>query len=483
MKKTRKKNSIREEIVYLIYNNSNTIINVTEDQSFEINQKNPYFKGDSTLKAVDFEWKNNDTFPTFLTAANVVSVPKGVKRAIDRLPKKVLKKIDKNITVAKEKCLIVASSLTPALFIDEREKWKSLSSKILHAETKRGKDNTYVYQYVIEALEYSTTSTFPVIECKTNANGRDSYESGVISKQYRFSSTYQGLNLAKYELLDEDCINRKRNFLYSRLNRARKNPIANNMLLLYELINLPSVDQIKARGKILVGDKYKTKKGKLLTFLNGQKKSRFKNCEDRSYVEDHIKKFEFLTSNSFMIPNIGNHKSGGRVIDSFNLMPSWIREMCKIDREDIIELDYSAFHPNIAMSIYGGTTKFLTHEEIAKSLEKPLREIKIEHLSFFNKHPNHMIQSPLYTFYKEHEPKLLKNIVEDKLNHGYKRTSRRLFKKEVEIMTSCIVKLNSIGVVVMYVYDALYCKKSQTEIVKHVMNTTVIEHVVYTRAK
>jgi hypothetical protein len=50
-----------------------------------------------------------------------VQLPKGVKRHIDRLPKKVLKKIDNNINLAKEKCVILASALTHTVFYEEHE--------------------------------------------------------------------------------------------------------------------------------------------------------------------------------------------------------------------------------------------------------------------------------------------------------------------------------------------------------------------------
>ena len=50
-------------------------------------------------------------------------------------------------------------------------------------------------------------------------------------------------------------------------------------------------------------------------------------------------------------------------------------------------------------------------------------------------------------------------------------------------MTSVIQKLNNMGIYVMYVYDALCTTKENLDVVKKVMNETIIEHGVYTTAK
>src|SRR5690606_23644479 len=111
-----------------------------------------------------------------------------------------------------------------------------------------------------------------------------------------------------------------------------------------------------------------------------------------------------LVNNGYLTPNVGDYKSGGRVVDSFNLMPSWIRSIVKIDNEEIIELDYKALHPNIAISLYKGSTKYLTHYKVANILKEELSSVKIEHLSFFNKRLKDMMRSPLYHYYSKEEP-------------------------------------------------------------------------------
>ncbi len=456
---------------------------VTEEPASRNIEKTPYFTGSSTLYHDFNGWTNNDNYPIFLSECASITIPKGIKRQIERLPKKVLSKIDADKNTAVEKCLIAASNLTSTLFHEDEEKWKSLSSKVLHEQLKKGNDNTFIYQFVVDALEYSTDGTLPILECKKNSYGADTYENGIISKQYKFSSIYQNKGVVTYRLKTPDSIDKRKKYLYTKLNEACNNPIGKNLIYLYQFIETPIIPEIINQGRHLSKQKFRTKKGKLLTYLNNKAKNYYTDFQDRSFVEDNLKMFEYLTSTGYMIPIIGNNKSGGRVVDSFNLMPSWIRQMCKIGNENICEIDYKALHPNIAIAIYGGKIEYLTHEKVASSIGKPIKEIKIEHLSFFNRHPNDMAKSVLHKYYYDSEREMLEKIIEDKVLHGYKYTSRLLFKKEVEIMTSCIERLNKKDVYVLYVYDALYCKRSQVDIVKEVMNDEIIKFGVYTNVK
>ncbi|AIZ41223.1 hypothetical protein [Cellulophaga baltica] len=479
-----KLSSREKEDEYYLFNsitNNYTINYVTDEDEDDVGNKVSEFTGVSNEGGDYYRWKNDDTYPIFLSECSSITIPRRIKRDLERLPKNILKKIDQEKSVAVEKCLISVSNLTPTIFKDN--KWKSLSSKVLHEQTKRGNDNTYIYKHIIRALEYHTNSTLPIIECKKNSYNTDTYEKGIIAKQYKFSSHYEFSNVVKYNLKDGDSIKKRTRYLYSKLNRASKNPIGKNLISLYGRIELPTENEILIEGRRLVKEGYRTKKGKLLTYLNKRSKDYFSDFESRSFIEENLKQFKYLTSSGYMIPNIGDIKSGGRVVDSFNLMPSWIRQMCLIDNEEIVELDYSAFHPNIALSIFEGNTQFLTHQQVAKDLDKNVQEVKIEHLSFFNKHPNEMKKSILYRYYSSKEPLMLNRIIQDKHRNNYKNTSKLLFNKEVEIMTECIKALNKRNVYVIYVYDALYCKKSDKNIVKEILNKAVIDNGVFTQVK
>ena len=80
---------------------------------------------------------------------------------------------------------------------------------------------------------------------------------------------------------------------------------------------------------------------------------------------------------------------------------------------------------------------------------------------------------------------MMKNIINEKYENRYKHriTSRRMFKKEVEIMADVITQLNKEGIKVLYIYDALACLPNHSERVNQVLDETVLKHGVKTRAK
>jgi hypothetical protein len=428
--------------------------------------------------------KYYDTYPQFLADFNYVLIPKKLKRHLDRkIPINLLKKVDLNKAIAVEKCLIIASNLTSTLFSDE--KWKSLSAKILNEQIKKGNDNTFVYNHVLDVLKYSTNTSAPVIETKKNSYGKDIYQEGICSKQFQFTSNFSDSGIANYFLKDKDCISKRTKFVYKNLSMAISNPIGSNLLHLYQSIELPTQREIYDEAKRLIALKHITKKGKILTFLNHRNKHHYSNFDNRSFVEENIKTFEYLTDRGFMIPIVGNDKSGGRVYDSLNLMPSWIRKLIKIDGEPTVEIDFRALHPNIAMCIYGGQKKFITHQQIAEESGFDISKVKIEHLSFFNQKVSQMRNSVLYDYYYNSEKEMINRIIEDKYNSRDKHriTSKKLFKREVGIMTNCIIRLNSQGIYVGYVFDALFCNEKDAKTVIEIMNEEVLKNNVYTTAK
>lgn len=457
---------------------------VTDSTTSNMTSLNPIKTKDKTSFIQSSTEQFYDTYPQFLADFSYILVPKKLKRHLDRnIPAFLLKKIDPNKEVAVEKCLIIASNLTSTLFTEE--KWKPLSSKILNEQVKKGNDNTFIYNYVLDVLKYSFNTSAPVIETKKNSSGDDIYQEGVCSKQFRFTSDYSNNGIANYFLKDQDSINKRRKYVYKNLSIAKSNPIGNNLLHLYESIELPSQKEIINEAKRLIKQNYVTKKVKLLTFLNHRNKQYYSDFENRSFVEENIKTFEYLTNRGFMIPIVGNDKSGGRIFDSINLMPSWIRKLIKIDGESIVEIDFCALHPNIAMSIYGGEKKYITHKQIADESGIDILKVKIEHLSFFNQKVNQMKSSVLFDFYKNSEKEMIDKIIEDKYSSRdkHKITSKRLFKKEVEIMTKCIARLNKEGVYVGYVFDALFCKSKDAKNVLEAMNEEAKNNNIYTTAK
>ena len=469
------------------YNSSSSfpLIYVTVDRKESKSSKSPVNSGVKEQYDIEITGESHTGFPLFFqTNIATIFIPKNVKTHLGRfVPKQYLKNIDRDKNIAIEKCLVFVCNLSSTVYSDDR--WKSLSSKQVHEQTKKGNDNTFIYTHIIKALAYKSNTTDAVIMVKKNEYGYETYQEGVACKEYSLTDTYFNGGLVEYNIKDKGIIQKRNKFFYSQLKNATENTIGNNLIDLYSKIELPSHAEIIFEAKRLTKVNYRTKKGKILTFLNKHPKSYYKDASARSFVEQDIKLFDYLTKRGFMIPIIGTDKSGGRVVDSFTLMPSWIRRLIKIDGKFIVEVDYSALHPNIAMSLYGGSRKYLTHLQVAKDSNIALSDVKIAHLSYFNERVQGMKRSPLYSYYSESETAMNEAIIKEKQMSlkGHRMTSMRMFAKEVEIMTECIKQLNSKGIYVGYVYDALFCKESDAKLVAEIMNTVVLEFNVFTTAK
>jgi len=405
---------------------------------------------------------------------NSILIPRKAETNLRKyVSKALLKEIDPDNDVAVEKCLVLLSNLASTYYTEDR--WKRLNSEILHEQTKN-KDNTYIYKKIVEVLK-TGTSTGAMLEVD------ESYSKGRESKKYKIPDSYFKPGLTEYFIKDNGIVQTRNKIYYRLINEAHENPICNNLLKLYSKINLPTSKEFLAIGKQLVKDCYATKKGKILTMRNKHKNDYWKDSDNRSFVEDGTEIFEYLTNRGFMIPTAGDNKSGGRVVDSFTLMPAWIRNEITIDGKKLVECDYRALHPNLAMYLYNGKHEYLTHEKIAEETGIDLKLIKTEHLSFFNKNWHGMIKSPLFHYYSKHEPKMLSRIYHDKKTNSYKVTSKKMFKLEVEIMTDVIKHLNSVGIYVLYVYDALLCEEKDKTVVMETMNRIILEHGVKTCVK
>ena len=388
-------------------------------------------------------------------------------------PKIMLRGIDSDVNLAVEKCLVFLSNLCSTYYTDD--KWKSLNATILHQQTK-SKDNTYIYTRIIDVLKHGT-SKGAFIEVN------DSYLEREYCKKYRLTDTYLKAGLVEYIIKDAGLVLNQNRLFYEQLNQAIEHPICSNLIKMYPKIELPTSKELLVIGKRLAKAGHHTKKGKILTMRNNHINEYWKDSDNRSFVEDNIKLFEFLTKRGFMIPGVGDEKSGGRVVDSFTLMPAWIREQITVDGTKLSECDYTALHPNIAIKLYDGKLTYLTHQNVEERTGIDVKSIKIEHLSFFNKQWLAMLKSPLFPFYSNHEPYMLSRIYNDKKEHGHKVTSAKMFSVEVAIMNDVIKHLSTIGINVLYVYDALLCEEKDKAIVVETMNRIILEHGVYTCVK
>lgn len=425
----------------------------------------------------DFNFKEFVNSQKLLADVNTLIVPKRSVRLLSakKIEKRLLE-ISSNKILAVEYCLVFLSNLVHIQFTGNNENWKSLSSKVLREQIP-GSEGTY--KKVIEFLLEPIFLFSPLIEVKLNERETETYEVGARSKQYRLSSLFLNNKVEIYKISNSYHKKRRLDIYRTKIIESKNNLIVTNLLSIYPKLTLPAEDEILVEAKRLVGMKYRNGKGKKLTILNGRKKTDLVD-QKRIYLEDSLKLFKYLTENGFKYPSLSGKRSGGRVYDSINMMPKFIRNIIKIDYENTIDVDFRCLHPNLAVKLYGGTTRFITHEMIKDKLGMELYIVKEEHLSFFNKKTQQMRKSILYPYYETNEPTMLKNIIADKNENNYKITSQKMFDLEVKIMTECIRRLNKIEINVLYVFDALLVKCSDQKAVENIMNQVISEMGIYT---
>ncbi|WP_264566290.1 hypothetical protein [Flavobacterium sp. N3904] len=449
---------------------------------------NTFLKDKEVLDLSRVTAYNDDNITTDISAQlslfvinnNRIKIPSKVEYVIRKyVSRKLLKEIHKDVEVAIELCLLFCTQLNSTYFDikngSQPNGWKSLRAEYLRDFLSL---NPLTYKKVITALE-EPLKKGAILECD---------HISIIGEKnhfYRLTPPYLGKGIVSYDLKTKEAIALLNKHYYRVLGEAKKNPICENLIRFYQDISLPTMDQIKKEADRLIALGYVTKKDKKLTKLNKHARSYYKNHKELSFMEDAIEIFEYLTDNGLLIPTVGGEASGGRVVDSFTLMPSWIRNLVLINGQAHIESDYSCLHPNIAIALYDGSTSNLTHSDLGSELNIEVKMVKNEHLSFFNKQFWQMKQSPLYSYYQQNEPRMLQNVIAEKYSSQYKHkiTSRRLFAKEVEVMTAVIQQLNKEGIFVGYVYDALFFHPDYAKRVKEVMDTIIQQYAIKTIAK
>ena len=468
---------------YIIYSGS------FQSSSLFINDvyKYLYIRNDERVDITRLTENNDDNItteihtqlPLFFINRNRIKVPSKIAYTLSRhMPKHLLKDIHPDVEVAIEFCLIFMTQLTSTYFevMEKRgDGWKHLKAEYLRELLSL---SSKTYDKVITALTYP-------LEKGQIMERILKYTKGKESRKYRIGERYIGKGIVGYDVKTKEAQGVLNRHYFRSLTTANDNPICQNLIEFYRDITLPSIDQINKEAKRLIKLGYKARKGKLLTRLNKHSRDYWKDSVPRGFVEDAVEIFSYLTDNGLMIPTIGSERSGGRVVDSITLMPSWIRRMVKIGGKTAVECDFSCLHPNIALGLYGGSHEFLTHGDLQLALGLDIDTVKVEHLSFFNKTVWQMKQSPLYGYYQENEPRMLANIIAEKYASPYKHkeTSMRMFAKEVSIMADVVLQLNQEEIYVGYVYDALFCHPKHAERVKQVMDETILKHGIKTTAK
>lgn len=444
------------------YYNSNRSLYITYVEE-GLKSLNPLFTSASRGFDDDFFANYYD-----VKAISRIRVPTGAKVHLERrIPNKMLLRVHKDKENAVELCLFLLSIISNKNFNHD---WVRISSE-------KFRKIRYNYKSIIEVLKYTNGNFEPLIIVKQNESNFETYEAGKESKKFSLTEFYYNKNKVDYQLKNEKIVNQYVKILKEALAKNLDNAIIKNIVNLYPRISFPTYKQMIDEAKRLIKLNYVTKKGKKLIFRKDFKKGFNKN--KYVIVEDCIARSLAIMNNPEILEP-SNSKAGGRVTYKLNLINSWIRQLIKIDKEEIVELDFRALHPNLAIKLFGGSTKYITHQKVAEKLNIDVNKVKKQHLSFFNEKILAMKNRKLYQYYLNDEPNLVENIINDKKRYGYKITSKRMFELEVQIMTEIIKILNSKGVYLIYIYDALACKKSNLELVKKTMEEVVMRYGVYT---
>jgi hypothetical protein len=451
-------------------NNNNTIINyrsiyhrASKQIALENNQPhNPSIFNDDNQPHNPSIFNDDIVLSKFGTD---IVVPNKIYRALyNHGNRELLRKVHSDLDVALEFCMLFCSKIVLYREFDndtdednDEIPTTNLHSTYLTDVFGWSKESTRRYITIINVLMNALDE--PIIECDGVY-----FENGK-PLGYRFTERYYGKGWHKYSLKTDVVKSYYLKSNYKKIAKIMDNVIVKKIVDAYSYITLPTNEEMMAEAKRLIKLKYKNKKGKLLRIKGKHSESYFKG--DVVFAESIISTYKLLTDGGYFIPSIGSSETCPRVYDSFSLMPSWIRELIKINNQKVEAFDYKALHPNIALYLYGSKEeKELlggdVHSNIANKLSDKSEshklsrdEIKIEHLSFFNKPIWQMEKSKLWNIYNEHAPILMKNLLEDKRRNGYKSTSVSLFKFEVEVMTEVIKRLGD-DIKCVYVYDALY---------------------------
>lgn len=381
-----------------------------------------------------------------------------------------LRLIDSDIDVAREKIILFLSMLPNGKFIERTvSELPSLMLKGMFGDS---------YYSIVRAL-IKGTKKFGAIITKSDSYSTTKHQ----CYRYGFTEKYYDIGSLWYEFKTNSVLTINRNQKVRMLNKGKDNHIAQMMLSVYHQVTYPSIEEITATGKALSKSKSKDNKGKQYKFIGKKGRSSFDEKKFR-FIEDDIEYYKLLTEHGLMVPIIGDYKSGGRVVDSFTLMPKWIRQLIKIKGQEIDECDYTALHPNIIMRDYGGDDVLSgdIHTELSEKFGADRKEIKVQHLSFFNKRVVDMEKDEMYSYYETLVPETLETIIYNKNTsiYRYKVTFYETVKTEVDMMLSVCSKLLSEGISVLYVYDALYSAENDSQRVSEVMNEVAIEFKVKT---
>ena len=406
-----------------------------------------------------------------------IAIASKLESKLEYITKKELLTIDSDIDVAKELILIILSNFSNTSTLannsnDTRviQGFKKLYSPILKAQVRTGKTKTSPYIKILNLL----------IKYNVIQKGKNYSTTSKTSNEYKLNQVFFNKGIVGYKLKTDVAKRLSNKDRVSNLNRCISTVLGRNALSNLERIEMPSVEDVKIHLQNKVKEGYINKKGKRL-ISEGKNPARYKDRKDIVILENYLRDYKYLKEH-FNIPIVTGDNAGQRVITKWNLMPSIIRELVKVDGELLTECDYGSLHPNIANRVYRGDNKVnINHDTVSEFLNITRKESKILHLSFLNLRVDDMKRSPLYNYYKANHLDLLIKVEDDKLRHKtHKITSEKMFTIETQMMSLAVSRLQDEGITAIYIFDCVACKESDKEIVTNIMNQVAKEFKVLT---
>ena len=228
-------------------------------------------------------------------------------------------------------------------------------------------------------------------------------------------------------------------------------------------VQFPTIEEVEKRLDEAVKNG-ESNKGKIYKNYND-----YRNLVDKSKYTNiqNIKKvFLYLTTGLIF----SRSEEFGRIYTSFNMIPTITRNMCKLNNNELVGLDFNALHLNIAQSLavkhYDHDIKDyneITHDNIASYMKISRQEVKIDNLSLLNRNledgydynnkrwEKGLIGTPTVNYFLECIPVLYNYIVQK----GDKGITKFLFNIETKLMDKIAMKLLYSGINFMYIFDEI----------------------------
>jgi hypothetical protein len=338
----------------------------------------------------------------------------------------------------------------------------------------------------------------PIIEVIQKANPNKG-----LCTEYRLTAKYRNRNLQSYTITNKKLLTKLAIMFDEEIQEVFDNSIMGYQVASYNYIELPTLEDIYEQADEMVNTKATNKDGKIYNYKRKLTEVQL-NRDKYVFIEEQINIFKTLTSNGYITPSY-SEAAGGRVADSFTLMPSWIRKLCTINGNPLIENDFTSLHPVIiayhymnrvsdaeankmksVLKEYNGDL----HAFIAARMGIPRNKVKKSHLSIFNKRIEAMEKDSVWQCWATEFPEYAKVIIEDKQDYTmgmnmdgviasgfepHKNTSRMLFRLEVDLMTEITKELTESNIPGIYVYDAIYTTIDISNLMKKI--ATKLEYI------